>query len=137
MLCPDRNDLIGDRLGDELYRFKRIVVRRHRIVDKIGVAVGINNRADRNMQAAAFGDRNVFLDGIDDENDCRDFFEVADPGRARSSFSLRLRSRTRSFFGSASNVPSASMDSIFSSLLTLWRMVAKFVSMPPSHRSVT
>ena len=52
--------------------------------------------------------------------------------RSRSRFNIK-----RSFFVNFSNVPSASILSIATSLLILLRIVGKLVSIPPNQRSET
>ena len=59
------------------------------------------------------------------------------PPRLRCSFSISRVSRRASFFGIASNSPESRIRSYSSILPTRLEMVSKFVSMPPSQRSLT
>src|SRR5439155_26589586 len=55
------DDGVGDLAREELHRANRIVVRRNRVVDLAGVAVGVEQRDQRNLKTARLGHRESFL----------------------------------------------------------------------------
>src|SRR5690606_11052558 len=59
---------VGDGGGDEPHRTNGVVVAGDHVVDLIGVAVGVGDRHDRDVQLLALVHRDGFLIGIDDEH---------------------------------------------------------------------
>ena len=51
----------GDDLGEQSRGTDRVVVARDRVVDEVGIAVGVQDRDDRDVQLAGLGDGEVLL----------------------------------------------------------------------------
>ena len=102
-------DGVGDDPGEQADRADRVVVARDLVVDLVGVAVGVEDRDDRDAQLARLADGDVLLLGVDDPHRARDAGHVADAaeglaracpsraaGRAAPSWSCPSRRRRRS-----------------------------------------
>ena len=61
------DDRVGDARGEQTDGSERVVVAGDHIVDAFGRAVGVNNRDDRNAEPVGFGDRDLFLAHVNDE----------------------------------------------------------------------
>src|SRR4029079_18958487 len=52
---------VGHHAGEQAHRADRVVVSRDRVVDLVGVAVGVEDRYDRDVELARLGDGDVLL----------------------------------------------------------------------------
>src|SRR4051812_37135932 len=71
-------DRVGDHAGQQLGAADRVVVTRDRVIDLVRVAVGVEDRDDRDAQLAGFADGDVLLLGVDDPNRARHLGHLAD-----------------------------------------------------------
>ena len=71
-------DRLGDHLGEQRGGTDRVVVARHRVVDLVRVAVGVQHRDHRDVQLAGLADGDVLLLGVDDPHRGRDLAHVPD-----------------------------------------------------------
>ena len=69
---------VGDLRGEQANRPQRVVVAGDHEVHFVGVAVGVDDADDRNLQLARFVDRDLFLLRVDDEDRVRQPAHVAD-----------------------------------------------------------
>ena len=97
-------DGVGDHAGQQADRADGVVVARDRVVDLVGVAVGVEDRDDRDAELARLVDRDVLLLGVDDPHragharPCRGYRRGC-----CSSLSFSRRSTRSSFFVSRSS----------------------------------
>jgi len=128
---------IGDAGGIQLDGAHGIVVARDHVVDAIGRAVGVDDGHHRNAELLGFVKRDVLVPDVDHEQRIRERVHVLDAAETPLElvhlapqlgglFLATLVQRTGG--GEFGDFPSRLMD---------WRMVLKFVSMPPSQRWFT
>lgn len=71
-------DGVGDHAGEQGDGADRVVVARDLVVDLVGVAVGVEDRDDRDVQLARLTDRDVLLLGVDDPDGAGNLRHLAD-----------------------------------------------------------
>ena len=75
-------DRSGDHPGEQRGGADRVVVARDRVVDQVGIAVGVEDRDDRDVQLASLRNREVLLIGVDDPDRRGHLDHVADTAEA-------------------------------------------------------
>src|SRR3954447_1216670 len=68
----------GHEVAVERDRAPGVVVRRHREIDAIGIAIGVDDRSDRDVQAPGLLDRQLLLIRVDHEEEVRGAAHVLD-----------------------------------------------------------
>ena len=71
-------DRVGDHAAHEVRGTDRVVVAGDHVVDDVGVAVRVDDRDDRDVQAVRLGDRDVLLLRVDHEDHAGELLEVLD-----------------------------------------------------------
>ena len=104
-------DGVGDHAGEQGDGADRVVVARDLVVDLVGVAVGVEDRDDRDVELARLADGDVLLLGVDDPDRAGHLRHVADTaeGAARACPSRGERTRS-SFLVSPSAATSLEVD---------------------------
>ena len=68
LTCNAVNGGLGDKIAIQRNGTGGVVIARNRMINRVGIGVGIEHGADRNFQLAGFLNRNRFLVGVDHEN---------------------------------------------------------------------
>ncbi len=92
-----RDDRIGDLRDHQLNGANCVVVAGDKIVNLIGVAVGVDHGDDRNFQLAGLEDGDAFFLGIDDEQRVGKTVHVLDPAQKPLQL-VELFGKLRDFF---------------------------------------
>lgn len=127
---------IGDSAGEEANRTNGIVVARDDVVDRLGIAVRVDDGDDGNAQNLGFVDGDRFFTAVDDEECARETVHIFDAAQRffeffafafdDADFFLR-KLRQRAIGCHAFKIAKFSIDE---------RIVFQFVSVPPNQRSV-
>src|SRR4029077_17930912 len=78
------DDRVGDLAGEQPDGAQRIVVARDDEVDFVGIAVGVDDADDRDLELARLVDGNLFLAGVDHED------RVGQPAHVADAFQVLL-----------------------------------------------
>ena len=128
---------VGDQVAVELDGAGGVVVARDRIGDAVRIAVGVEDRDDRDVQLAGFLDRDRFLVGVDHEHQVGHAAHVLDAAQRQLQLvalagqlqqlllGAALRRRRRARLRARAGARSSS------------EMVRQLVSVPPSQRWLT
>ena len=111
-----------------------VVIARDRIGDAIRIAVGVQDRGDRDAQLAGFGDGDGFLVGVDDEQHVRQAAHLLDAAQRTLQLVLLAQQAQQFLLGQAGLFGAVSVSSIVRRRLIECEMVCQLVSVPPSQR---
>src|SRR4029079_1829343 len=90
---------LGDEIAIKRDRASGVVIAGNRKHDAVGIGVGIDDCRDRNIEALCLLDRDVFLVGVDHEDEVGHTAHIANAAERTLEFFLLARKREPLFLG--------------------------------------